>query len=596
MTIAIASSLADIKTVKKLRKPKNLKILVTTLEAKKAAESLKIPVEDVCVSIDKKNLQIINKKAAILYRSIISNSELLKILTINGLNPLTFISNRLLFFLNRMVLASLEIEKIKFLQDCKKIILSKDDVFGFIDSPYNQKYLPLALYIWCKGNPKTKLSFFHHSETKMALSYYKWTIGMFNRVSNLLIYLKNGYVFNKKDILLVLPANHAVQIISLLLKLKHTNIKYLVIVHNLKIKDRITLLKYGINFIDRDSLKNGLIEKKAERNAFIIRRRWKKSKRAIRFINENTRKALYFNDTIFFRINNFINKEVKQIFMDLLIAKKNLRMYKPRILVTTTDPDQKVSPFIFLAKENDIETITIQHGTYAISSTANFLSDKVFVWGDYYKNWFKKYLKKDPDKIIVSGSPFFDNLKFIKLNNNKKITKNHHVLILISGVITMPIEKELHQILRELIKLGVKKIYVRAHPWQKLYIEQNLFPEKGVIAANHESLNYFLKKSRIVITTNTTAGFEALIMGKQVIYWDFFGSGRLPFGSGGIPVVQNSKELINVTAKIFDGKYMYDRKKIKKLISEIFYKLDGKSGLRIIDMIKRDLNNNYVTS
>jgi len=134
---------------------------------------------------------------------------------------------------------------------------------------------------------------------------------------------------------------------------------------------------------------------------------------------------------------------------------------------------------------------------------------------------------------------------------------------------------------------------VRSHPWQKIYIDYGVISNNHatkIVEANKENLDYYLNKSQVVITTYTTAGFTALIKGKHLIYWDFIGSESLPFRLADIPVAKSSEEVINSITKILLGKYEFNIAKRKKLINDIFYKLDEKSSLRIADTLYKYLN------
>lgn len=366
---------------------------------------------------------------------------------------------------------------------------------------------------------------------------------------------------NNLDVLIVIPGDHAAKIKCLFGQLKNRRINFLLIIHNLTLKERLSLVINKIPFAQVDELVDIKIFLKGERislgkaEAKIFKGRFDK--------NQNYKRARIL-----------------------------LKKLSPKILLTTTDPDVKILPFIKVARQKNIKTITIQHGAYESPKEDNYKSEIVLAWGNYYITWFKEELDKKTISIHITGSPFFDQLKIEPLKYKSMAINKLKVLLLLTLYPSHEayLNEEITKLIYYLSKIGVSEIHIRPHPWQKL--DKNLFSRVGYTKIKKEvgSLDTSLKKSDIVITLNTTAGFNALIKGKPLVYWQLNKFDTLPFKQGGIPTATSAKEVTVKCLELSSGKLKIDNRKRRELLNDVFYKLDGKSGKRVADFLSNQLS------
>lgn len=578
-SLAVVSEPMDITNVLKLRGLKNLNFLATTFKAKEILEKSKLPFHRLERPRTEREMVRIGQEAKVIADSIFDNPKISKIFTVEGVNILQLISNKFYFFLHQMILGYLSVNKIQKKTDNLNSVIISEKAFTNLGSFFNLDFIHLAFYFWAKIHKSIKLKLIGNVDSNKQIRIPDFFIKKINAIFNFLIYLKNGRANISRKIVFILPAAHAIQLTNLFNTLDKQKVNYLAVVHNLKINERVALLKKGITFIDRESLKNETITKKAKQISSAIRGLWQKEKSAVRILKHNGKKNLFLKEAIIHRINEFLKLEIRQVVGDFLIANKILHQYKPGIILTTTDPDPKVLPFIKAAQLKGIKTITIQHGTYVLATTVDFKSDEMFVWGRYYKNWFEKNLNKKSSQLIITGSPFFDNLRTesqIRIGPRKK----YSVLILLAGIIHISIEKDLDKIIKGLKKARIDEIFVRTHPWQTIAMQKNML-------ATRKSLDFYLQRAQIVVTTNTTAGFEAFIKSKPLIYWHLKGSQYLPFRQAGVPVAESANQVINYVKSVKENKYQFLNKERHELTDEIFYKLDGKSSERITSYLSK---------
>jgi CDP-glycerol glycerophosphotransferase (TagB/SpsB family) len=226
-------------------------------------------------------------------------------------------------------------------------------------------------------------------------------------------------------------------------------------------------------------------------------------------------------------------------------------------------------------------------------------STKIAVFGESTKD-FLVSLGVNPKKIEITGSPKFDSLYLI--NNNKSIKKDNNKIIL---VITQPLVENgmwtsdqravfIKSILESTKNINNVDLILKLHHHEnkKDYekILKNLY--KNVKIYDNYPLHELIHSSDIAITLYSTAGLEAMILKKPLIILNLF-KNNLPTVFKGMNVINiNNKEDIENTIKT----YLYDSDKINKLIESYkdlyyhTYKIDGKSAIRIANLINEMVN------
>lgn len=417
---------------------------------------------------------------------------------------------------------------------------------------------------------------------KFQLFYDNWSEGV-----QYLFYsfLKTRMVNHRAKILLVVPGAHIHFLIPLVKKLDIKGFESLTIVHNLLLKEKALLLKNRVNFVTRQDLQEIYLNKAREIKDQ-IKRRWQLKASKVRANFGNRNKNLHLVEALRSKMENIINFELEDIIGDYLIAKSVLLRIKPKILVTTTDPDTKILPYLRAAKSAGIKTLTIQHGAFAWPGSVNFESEKMLVWGNYYRDWFKKNLRKTSNQLEITGSVFFDKFKIIPAKNigRKRIRV---VLILLTNYYLKQFEldSDLLNLARGLRKCS-KIVLVRTHPFQKVQvIDQLSRDDQYIVNVNDKPLDELISTADIVVTSDTTAGVEAIICNKPVIYWPFYGTELMPFAKYKVATLaKNWREIIDIVEDKEKNRTQNENYR-KRFLKDICFRLDGLSYMRVADRI-----------
>lgn len=402
-------------------------------------------------------------------------------------------------------------------------------------------------------------------------------------------YLKNQRVSYRAKILFVVPGSHIPSLIPLIEELSSRGFDYLVIGHNLTIDEKILLLKSKINFIERDDLGRGFISE-ARNIKHKINSRWKSRVNEFK-PNFND----YLTEILKKKTENIINFEIENIICDYLVAKSILSKVKPNILVSTTDPDTKILPYIRAAKNAGVKTLTIQHGAFAWPSSVDFESDKMLVWGNYYKRWFKKNLGKASNQMEITGSVFFDKYKSFAVKNSRRKMADTILILLTNYYLRQfELENDLVQLIDGLRKFS-KKIIVRTHPFQKVPVISLLSAsDPHVSLINDKPLNVVIESADVVVSSDTTAGADAVICGKPVIYWPFYGAQLMPFAKYKVAkLAKNWQDILEIirTYNLY-GVPKLDPKLKARFNKDMFFRLDGLSYTRVVDRISDEIKTN----
>lgn len=287
-------------------------------------------------------------------------------------------------------------------------------------------------------------------------------------------------------------------------------------------------------------------------------------------------------------INTFDQKLLKYVILYSKVSSFLTRIFikikgvKVCILV----PAYGKESLIEALKKEKVKVIELQHGSitpkhYGYSYPTDFPKinspDVLFSYGLYWKRNIEKYMSNT--EIIILGSYEFTtkmrNLK-ASINFNNKINSSKRILI-ISQSRNANFFKKIYQIIRYKISNNVDIVY-RPHPREKLSLSQKKFYSKI------DNIYEDISSSQIIIGAYSTALYEALAMGTNVVVLDIEGASNfkslLKYENLFIAEDQNSlinhinNKLIsfedkNNNQKVADGSYIYAKFDKVKLLDVI---------------------------
>lgn len=331
------------------------------------------------------------------------------------------------------------------------------------------------------------------------------------------------------DVLLLVTARQLMGIQDFVWNLgKAVNLQ--ILTWNMTFAYRRKIDKFGFAYLEKERLMDSTVRSEVEISCkrLIAKHDWAS------FVHPqyatNTRVNKFFQN----KLKRIAYEEMSEVIADIIISQKVLSIINPRMLVTTTDPDTKVLPYIKLAKRLKIETVCIQHGAfYGFDSPAIYPQSDFFItWSDLTKRSLVKVSHFKKLSIVVGQSPFHKFRKF------KKNSFSRRVKILYLTSVHLVDQGQVILNLKRLLRLLESKsskfaLLVRTHPNQVQHITNlaALLSDSKIEGTfvNDAELSQVLEACDLVIFENTTAGFDAMLAGKPTIYFnpysgeDFFG-------------------------------------------------------------------------
>ncbi len=298
------------------------------------------------------------------------------------------------------------------------------------------------------------------------------------------------------------------------------------------------------------------------------------------------------------------------------IGKKILDECKVGMLIAV-DENGSSRFLVFAAKSKKIPSIGLQHGVIspALQSIAyNYskndlyqyqnnlncqLTDRTAVFGNYFRNLLVKEGNYSADRIAVTGQPRLDIVsKNKKIDLKKhyykkfKIREGKKLVVFASQPRKGEWKLTFSAVIKALKQMENAVLIVKLHPKEEPSPYEKILQELKYRAIISKDIDLYeiILCSDLVIAMQSTAILEALALERPVIQlnlmekYDVFGKGAKKV----IKLVDKEHQLVNaIKASLYDKPYIRDfRKKVKKFISEYFYKIDGKSTERFIKVLE----------
>ncbi len=232
-----------------------------------------------------------------------------------------------------------------------------------------------------------------------------------------------------------------------------------------------------------------------------------------------------------------------------------LKEHRPTKIIQVYETGPYAKVFEFVSKKLGITTIGIQHGIIYDNNPDYFhkeiltnffllgnpLPDKIWVFGEYYKNILIKNGIYSENNISVIGNPSFYKLHQInKINTRKTLQSNYNKenKITILFPLSFRLSKKENNpdlILLKFLNEQLKNrndilLLIRPHPGDISDIIKILSEFSSSFILSSRSLIEDLLISDLIITVTSTVGFDAVFMKKPTFYVDIAGLSLISLG------------------------------------------------------------------
>ena len=371
--------------------------------------------------------------------------------------------------------------------------------------------------------------------------------------------------------------------------------EYISSVMPLSHKPTLKLLNYPnpiYSYIDKE------IKEKARENSSQLHKEWMELSKELTFDSESDKK-LY--KAFLPALNLFFSKEMIHIIILYYEAyKKIIREEKIRVICTAGGGSIHAKCAIAACKGQETKVLEIAHGlgAYAlkIDQPDNFY---IAVVSQKHKETVRGI---SPDNIFVTGPTFMDNItpykKHTASNNKKK-----RILFATTPKITDNLVDEKNYVaymtkfIKDLNKLSNTEIIIKAHPRETdmgLYrsIASHYDNVIVVTGTDKDQLYPLIRKSDVALTFESSITAEIMAIGTPLIVIDMN-----PWISNVITIndrarvlhVGRDEDISQIVDKTLNNPDFRDKTiaNQNENVRSYLYKVDGKCGKRVVDIIKQ---------
>ena len=366
--------------------------------------------------------------------------------------------------------------------------------------------------------------------------------------------------------------------------------EYISIIDPLSHRSSLKLLEYEnlvYGYVDKE------IKEKAGKESSLLHKEWKDiSKNLKGNIAEQFRPAL---DTFFSR------EVIYLIILYYEAYKKIIKQEKIRLTCFYAGGGVLSKCAIAASHKSGIKSLVVSHGL-GISKLNPDQPDSVYyaIIGSKYRDNLIR-IGVNPENIYVTGPAFMDEIVGY-VGKGKKIKGRRRILIITTPMIEANLIKReeyveyVEKLLSDLNKLENVEMTIKLHPREKSKIYDEIVKGLGydnikMVQGQEKSKLYSLiNESDIVLGFVSTVSVEAMIIGKPSLIVNLLPAIPKDYIMSDERAVCMGRE--EAASKIV-GEILDDRRKEKELlekqeelIRDYLYKIDGKAGVRTLELIK----------
>jgi len=297
---------------------------------------------------------------------------------------------------------------------------------------------------------------------------------------------------------------------------------------------------------------------------------------------------------------------LRRLIKQVVVADRILDHYKPALIVSADDTEQRCRIYSLLANSRNIPSLLIQQGLSGkdYPEWKFFSHTAVAAMGmDASADMIKQGIS--PEKITITGHPGFDQLKIIDRKLNTRIrsqlgieTKEKMILFVSQpyyvGAFSSAAARM--EMIRAIAKVcsSIKgtRLIVKPHPGDRIQSLKKIIGKerRAIFIDKKKDIVPLVKASDVVVTFFSTVALQAIYAGRPVVNVAFPGSGGLRlYRESGATWVARSKDEIGEYIRLLIGetkmKEIASKEDARKeFLKKIAFKPDGGATDRVLEL------------
>ena len=266
---------------------------------------------------------------------------------------------------------------------------------------------------------------------------------------------------------------------------------------------------------------------------------------------------------------------------------KILGIARPDIMIVGDDRAIGTRCHVLAAKKLGIKIVDVQHGLDPdIAAMATPISDLILVGGLYSKKHYMRF-GTSAKRIKIAGWPQYDSLFGKRADIQAK-----NRLLFAPDAAYAPQNVEVLKLLESSLQES-DTLIVKPHPGDDEELYRKAVKMRNVqVVPKKDSIIKYINESSAVITGASTAGLEALLLGKPLVIINLereVNTGYVYTSFGAALEITSEDEIRNMRDAL-NKNIGRMRKKIPSFIRLCAYRMDGKSAQRAANEIERCLS------
>ena len=251
-----------------------------------------------------------------------------------------------------------------------------------------------------------------------------------------------------------------------------------------------------------------------------------------------------------------LGRQIAQLMIDLRVAEAELRTLRPDAILVPGDNHPPFQVYVLLGRREGIPTIMLQHGL----DCERFYLDEAYasaiaVWGRARLERYARDSRRQPRHLEMTGNPAHDEVRLPERMNTQGdywlwVTRPHNPEKCYAPS-RSPAEGPaiLEALVAFLEKAPSQRLMIKPHPAEGLDVYRARLVDSEIadrVAVSGRRVDRLLKRAKLVITEDSTAGMDAMFQGKVVVFAHFAGSEPVtPFVEYGAALPAYGREMLH---------------------------------------------------